>query len=253
MHDKQGWPRKRRRSKEMKVNGEKMSTMIDEAYLYKYMPQAEQYLLAEIPPEEELDHKFSRRFERKMKALIKYERRTPWERKFYKRMKVALVALAVILFVVFGSAMSVKAYRSRVIEFFLEVLENKTSYSVQEVMPEGETMVPVESSYVPEGFAVVRRVSNNSEYFVQYESNSVEKILYNQAILSMVGRYWDTEERSVEEIRIGKQIVSVTEENDGKCTIYWNDDCYAYRLVGIRNVELDELMKMVRSIIKIKK
>lgn len=249
MHDKQGWPRKRRRSKEMKVNGEKMSTMIDEAYLYKYMPQAEQYLLAEIPPEEELDHKFSRRFERKMKALIKYERRTPWERKFYHRAKIACAALAVIILVVFSSVMSVKAYRFRIFEFFLEVLENKTSYSVQEERPEGELVKPIEPSYVPNGFAVVKRVSNSSEYYVQYESNNGEKILYNQAILSIVGRYWDTEERNVKEMQIDKQPVSVS-EGKGKCTIYWNDDYYVYRIAGGGDIELDELLKMVRSIIK---
>jgi len=225
-----------------------MTTMIDEAYLYKYMPKAEQYLLAEIPPEEELDHKFSRRFERKMKALIKYERRTPWERKFYKRMKVALVALAVILFVVFGSAMSVKAYRSRIIEFFLEVFENKTSYSVQEERPEGETMVPVESSYVPEGYEVTKRKTGRSEVYIWYNNENGGLIYYNQAILSMVGRYWDTEKRIVKEMQVGKQTVSVTEEN-GKCTIYWNDDYSVYRIVS-GDVEFEELLNMVRSIIK---
>ena len=237
----------------MKVNGEKMTTMIDEAYLYKYMPKAEQYLLAEIPPEEELDHKFSRRFERKMKALIKYERRTPRERKFYRGMKIACAALAVIIFVVFSSVMSVKAYRFRIIEFFIEVFKEETSYSVQEENPEGEIVKPIEPNYVPKGFEVSRREIGRSEVYIWYNNENGAEIYYNQAIPSMVGRYWDTEERSVEEIRIGKQIVCVTEVNDGKCTIYWNDDCYAYRLVGIRDVELDELMKMVRSIIKISK
>jgi len=223
--------------------------MIDEAYLYEHMPEAEKYLLAEIPPDEELNHKFSRRFERKMKALIKYERRTPKERKFYRGMKIACAALAVILFVAFGSVMSVKAYRFRIIEFFLEVFENKTSYSAQEETPEGELVVPVEPGYVPEGYEVIKQVVSDAEYTVWYENYNSDRIFYNQAVPSMVGRYWDTEERLVEEIWIGKQIVSVTEEEDGKHTIYWNDDCYAYRLVGIRNAELDELLKMVRSII----
>ena len=97
---------------------------IDDAFLYKYMPAAERILMAEIPPEEELDHKFSWRFRRKMKALIKYESRTPGERKFYRGMKIAFAALAVILIVAFSSVMSVKAYRFRIIDFFVEVFED---------------------------------------------------------------------------------------------------------------------------------
>lgn len=223
--------------------------MIDEAYLYEHMPEAEKYLLAEIPPDEELNHKFSRRFERKMKALIKYERRTPKERKFYRGMKIACAALAVILFVAFGSVMSVKAYRFRIIEFFIEVFTEETSYSVQEENPEGEIVVPVEPGYVPEGFEVVKRVSNHSEYYVQFESNSGAKILYNQAVLSIVGRYWDTEKSIIKEMYIGKMLVNIVEEN-GVRTVYWNDDEYVYSVMGPGELEEEEFLKMVRSVAK---
>jgi len=223
--------------------------MIDEAYLYEHMPEAEKYLLAEIPPDEELNHKFSRRFERKMKALIKYERRTPKERKFYRGMKIACAALAVILFVAFGSVMSVKAYRFRIIEFFIEVFTEETSYSVQEENPEGEIVVPVEPGYVPEGYKIKERVVNESEYFVVFEQNYGNRIYYNQAVPSMVGRYWDTEKSMVKEVPIGKQTVTLVEEN-GVRTVYWSDEKYVYSVMGVGNVEMEVLVEIIRSVIR---
>lgn len=220
---------------------------IDDAFLYKYMPAADRILMEEIPPEEELDHKFSWRFRRKMKALIKYESRTPGERKFYRNMKIAFAALAVILIVAFSSAMSVKAYRFRIIDFFVEVLEDLTSYSAQEEKPTGEIADLEELKYVPDGFEVTERLEDNQGYSVWYGNNKGEKIHYRQATVSATGHYWDTESRTTRDIYIDKQKVSVIEE-EGTVTAYWSDDTYVYRIMWIGETELDEVSAMVRSV-----
>ena len=221
---------------------------IDDAFLYKYMPAAERILMAEIPPEEELDHKFSWRFRRKMNALLKYERRTPGERKFYFGMKVAFATIALILLVAFSSAMSVKAYRFRIIDFFVEVLEDLTSYSVQEEKPTGEIADPVEPKYVPDGFEVTRRIENNQGYSVWYD-NSEGVIDYRQSAKSAFERLWDTETSVTSETYINKKKISIIEETD-MCTVYWSDEEYAYRIIGINYCELKELLEMARSIIE---
>lgn len=223
--------------------------IINEAYLYKYMPEAERCLLSLIPPDEELQHKFSRRFERKMRALIKYERRTPWERKFYRNLKLGFAIAAVVLLVVFGSAMSVKAYRFRVVEFFVQIFEELTSYSVKEEKPEGVKMVPVEPSYVPQGYVVTRNDTSYSEHFVWYENSQGDEIHYNQARASATGRYWDTEVSVTDEMQVGKQMVCIVEENNVR-TVYWKDKEYVYSILGPGNLELDELLKMARGVMK---
>ena len=220
---------------------------IDDAFLYKYMPAADLILMAEIPPEEELDHKFSWRFRRKMKALLKYERRTPWERKFYYGMKIAFAALAVILLVAFSSAMSVKAYRFRIIEFFIEVFEDLTSYSVQEEKPTGEIVDLMEPTYVPDGFEVVGREEGNQGYTVRYENGIGEKIHYRQATISATGHYWDTEKEDIREVYVDKQKVSIIDEEDA-VTSYWSDGVYVYKIIWMGNPNLDELIKMVYSV-----
>ena len=222
---------------------------IDDAFLYKYMPAAERILMAEIPPEEELDHKFSWRFRRKMKALIKYESRTPGERKFYFGMKVAFATIALILLVAFSSAMSVKAYRFRIIDFFVEVLEDLTSYSVQEEKPTGEIADPVEPEYVPDGFEVTKRIEDNLGYSVWYENGAGDKIHYRQASMSALRRFWDTETSIVEEISVGNQKVSIIEE-DSEHTVYWNDGSFVYSIIGTGNVKIGTLLEMAYNIMK---
>lgn len=226
-----------------------MSIKIDDAYLYEHMPKVEANLMSLIPPEEELDHKFSRRFERKMKKLMKYERRSPKERKVYRGMRLAFAALAVIVLIAFGSVMSVKAYRFRFVEFIVEVFTELTSYSIQEERPDGEKIVLVEPGYVPEGYEKINCMEDSAGYYIIYNNKEGNQIHYGQTVPSAVGRYWDTEKSVVKEEKIKGQKVNIVEEN-GVYTLYWNDDRYVYSILGIGDVAIDELMKMARSVIK---
>lgn len=232
-----------------KGNGESSSMMIDEAYLYKYMPAAERILLAALPADEDLNHKFSRRFERKMKALIKNVGRTPAERKFYSGMRIAFVAIAITILIAFGSAMSVKASRHCIIEFLIEVFTDKTEYSVKDKRPEGVEVIPVEPDYVPEGYEVTWRVNNRCEHFIWYENSLGDRVRYNQTIAGMVGRFWDTEVSVTGEEQIGNRKVRMVEV-DGMLAVYWEDEKYVYSVYGVGNVDTDELLKIAKSVIK---
>ena len=222
---------------------------IDDAYLYEHMPEAERYLMELIPPEEELNHVFSRRFERKMKALLKYERRTPWERKFYRGMKIAFAALAVILVLAFSSAMSVKASRLSIIEFFVEVFEELTSYSAKDEKQTGEIAHPVEPKYVPFGYELFRKEEDNQGHTVVYRNKENDLITYRQAALSAASYLWDSEKSVTKELVIDDCRVGIIEEEE-KFTVYWSDEEYIYRLMGTRQIELNELLIMVRSVMK---
>lgn len=222
--------------------------IIDDAYLYKYMPAAEMILMNRIPPEEELDHQFSRRFCRKMKALLKYERRTPRERAVYRGMKLAFATLAVILLVVFGSVMSVKAYRSRLIEFIVEVFETKTSYIIQEEMPDGEEIIIIEPKYIPKGYSVKELEISDSGCYISYQNDFGDKVYYKQTGIGALARFWDTENAVLRDMYINKQKVTVLEE-DGMRTVYWSDDAFLYSILDSGQVDLEEILKMVKSVL----
>jgi len=136
-----------------------------------------------------------------------------------------------------------------VVEFFVQIFEELTSYSVKEEKPEGVKMVPVEPSYVPEGYVVTLNVTSYSEHFIWYENAQGEEIHYNQATASSGVRLWDTEVSVTDELTIGKQKVSVV-ETDKNRALYWKDKEYVYSILGPRTLELDELLKMARSVMK---
>ncbi|MEF9921454.1 MAG: hypothetical protein RR769_00950 [Anaerovoracaceae bacterium] len=121
-----------------------MSRIIDDDFLYANMPQTEKAMLSNIPPEDELHHKFSRRFNRKMAALLKYERRTPTMRVFVRQMKTAAAVFVIVLSMAFGTVMSVEAYRIRFFEFVTTVWEELTSIVIgSEDNADHDTLTPI--------------------------------------------------------------------------------------------------------------
>lgn len=222
--------------------------IMDEAYLYKYMPEAECYLLALIPPEEELYHKFSRRFERKMRELIKYERRTPWERKFFRGMKIAFATIAIILVLALGSAMTVKASRSILIQFLIEVFEELTSFSGNDVSVVDDVLEPIEPKYVPEQYEKVDQTVTSTKCMLAYTDTEGNIIRYRQELLSNPILYMDSEDTTYSVITIKGNEVVVHQEKD-VIALYWTDQTYSYYLRG--SVAMDELEKMVKSMMKV--
>lgn len=75
---------------------------ITDSQLYKYVPKAEKLWLSWLPTDEEIpEHIFSKRFERKMKRLIRNQRRTPRIRKIFltaKRITAAVLVLTMLSF-----------------------------------------------------------------------------------------------------------------------------------------------------------
>ncbi|MGL5439674.1 MAG: hypothetical protein ACRDA4_04720 [Filifactoraceae bacterium] len=75
--------------------------VVDDAFLFKHIKNYENRQLSSLPNEYELNHRFSKRFERKMRALIKYEKQTPTMRKFVNYSKRVAAVFMVIVTVAF--------------------------------------------------------------------------------------------------------------------------------------------------------
>ena len=103
---------------------------ITEEMLYKSAEKAEELWLDTFPSDDELPkHKFSKRFERKMKKLRQTQRRSPALNRFISISKrIAVIALA-ILTVSFSCLMCVEAYREKFIQVITEIFEDLTQYS----------------------------------------------------------------------------------------------------------------------------
>lgn len=225
-----------------------MDEMIHDEFLYTHVPQAENKMLEKIPPENELSHKFSRGFNRKMKALLKYERRTPATRQFVHRMKIAATIFLVILSLTFGTIMSVKAYRIRFFKFITQVYEELTSIVVHsDENADYDTLVLVSPTYIPDGYSILEQTSSEYKYSIIYCNVDGAEIYYLQKLSSQSEFIFDTETVEPKEIAIGthKGYVII---NKGVTQIYWYDDFNVYSLIG--SLDESEIIKMAESIHK---
>lgn len=224
------------------------AVFIDDEFLYAHMPQAEKRMLDQIPPERELDHHFSRRFRRKMRALIRYERRTPRMRKAVHCMKVAAAAFAVVLSLTFGALMSVEASRTRMIEIITRVLSDATSVriSVDNGAPSDRVLRPIAPTYIPKGCYVVEENIGDLSYLITYTDQTGMEFAYMQDLLAASEYLFDTEDAYTEDMMIDSQEVHLIFKK-GSYQVYWYDNQYLYSLIG--KLEKDEIIKMAESVI----
>lgn len=228
------------------------AVFMDDEFLYAHMPQAERRLLDQIPPERELHHQFSRRFRRKMRALLRYERRTPYMRKAVQSIKTAAAVFAVVVSLTFCALMSVEASRTRIIEIVTKLLSDATSVhvSVDDGAPSDRVLRPVTPTYVPEGYRVIDEETDILTHMIIYEDVSAERAIdYTQDMLSAGEYVLDTEDVYTEKVQIGSQEVwIVVKPSRDTSSVYWIDNNYFYCVSG-NKIESDELLKMAESVI----
>ena len=224
-----------------------MLNQLDDAYLYLNMPLCEKIKLSELPTENQLAHVFSNRFNRKMKALIKYEKRTPFMNAFIHRFKIAVVTLFIFISLALGTIVSVESYRIKFFEFITEVWTEFTSIhiNVDDIASIG-TLAPVEPTYIPDGYSILETLDNEYGQTIIYADVNGIEINYNQHVITQSVYLFDTENAVTETKIIGEQTVNII-SNKNTFQIYWFDETHFYIIVGI--IDKNELLKMAESII----
>lgn len=227
------------------------AVFINDEFLYAHMPQAERLMLDQIPSEQELNHHFSRRFRRKMRALLRYERRTPYMRKAVQSIKTAAAVFAVVVSLTFCALMSVEASRTRIIEIVVKLLSDAASVrvSVDDGAPSNRVLCPVTPTYVPEGYRVVDEETEDTFHMIIYKNGAGVEFAYNQDLLMASEYLFDTEDADTKEIMIGSQKVQVVvKPSRNRSSVYWHDDNYFYSIIAI-DIKYSELLKMAESVI----
>lgn len=219
---------------------------IDDAFLQEYVPEAEKAALDGLPPEEA--HTFSRRFGRKMQALLRYERRSPVARRAAAAGRaVAAVLLCVLILnaVLIGS---VEAYRERAYEIVETVTRKFAAFSVKvnENTPPAE-FKPIEPPYVPEGYAVTEKNVSDIAQVILYSDNDGGHISFTQMILTSGSVLFDTEDAVVEDKEILGCEVRVIAENE-MVQAYWINGEHEFLLIS--NAGYDEVLTMAENILE---
>ena len=142
---------------------------ITDDMLYQAAPKAEKLWLDMLPSDNDLpEHQFSKDFERKMKKLIRVQRRSPGLTRFISASKrIAMIAL-VVLTVSFSCLMCVEAYREKFLSIIIEVFEDFTQFSFSSSWNADPELGEIEFDYLPEGMSEVHR-----EYDPQIDSQTI--------------------------------------------------------------------------------
>lgn len=221
--------------------------LVNDEFLYAHMKSAENIILDKLPKEDDLSHKYSKKFKRKMNRLLKEEKRSPSFNRFVNYGKKVAMIFLIVASVIFATTMSIEAYRARFFEKVIEILEDYTSITFdtdEDVVV--EDLVPIAPEYIPEGFSVYEEEIHSTRNTVIYRNQEDIEIFYEQMILGHGQVILDTEGIEIEHIDIGSYEVMIF-TNKGFTQLHWDNGRYMYSLIS--SIDRDELIKIAESII----
>ncbi|CZR95860.1 hypothetical protein CDFC105_73140 [Clostridioides difficile] len=224
---------------------------ITDDMLQKSIPIATKIILDDLPSDDELNHVFSKSFERKMKKLIKQQKRSSLTNKIIFYSKRTAIVFLIVLASLFTVTMSSEALRTRLYELVIRVYEDLTSFvfSNKENI-EIKNLKIKEPEYTPEGFKEVDRVDN---FMIAYENEKSIRIEYTSTEIDANSIILDTENAKVKDIFINGYKAKYIEK-ETFLQVFWNDNNFIYLLnvdyQNNKNLELYKniLLKMAKSI-----
>lgn len=219
--------------------------------LYKHAVEAEKIWLSTLPPNDKIpEHKFSRRFERKMKKLIQNQRRSPSMRQFIRIAKQSIAVILVAISLGFSCLMSAEAYRTKFIEIVTEVFYDLTHFTFFSSWSGYTELGKIEFSYLPDGMDEVGRENFNKtqRQIIYFEDEQGYQISVSQLLptddtdLDLI---LDTEDADVTTIdfRDGDAVLI---EKEGTSTLMWEDAPHIMLLSG--DFPPEEIIKIANGI-----
>lgn len=225
-----------------------MNDNLSDEFLYKHIPRAETAALESFPAENELDHIFSGRFLRKMKVLLKYERRGSFGRFATQLGRVVAAVLVVVIMLNTVLVVSVEAYREKFFEIIQTVTEKFTSFFIDadDDAPVTE-LVPMDPPYIPEGFDMIEQFSDPVSHTVIYLNEEGQEIYYVQSLVVDGEAHIDTEDAEMQVIQIEGCTVYAVRKND-TAQFCWIDGDYEFLIIS--NVDYETVLEITEEIVK---
>jgi hypothetical protein len=212
--------------------------------------------LADLPNDEDINHVFSKRFERNMKKMIYHERQSPFQRKWIYYGKRAAMFILVLAAVMFTTVMSVSALRT---QFFAMISNAYQRYSEIHFKPTQSQISSktaheferYEVHYLPVGYRVTNDYSDEDLKIndIEFENSDQERINFHQEDVSTSEFNVNTEGVKLQDILISGE-KAFYYENKGMHTIVWHNDDYAFLLSADATAKLDknEMIRIAESV-----
>lgn len=220
---------------------------ITDDFLYESMPKVEHEILNIIPDGHEIEHKFSWKFKRKMKIIIKDQSRTPEIKALIMRMRKITAIFIITNIIVFGGIMSVEAYRTKFFSMIKEAwLELTSIVFLSDDNINIYDFVPILPKYIPNGYEILEQSQNEYENVIIYSDKDNNEIVYAQQSITHSEHIFDTEDAEIKVININNIDVNILTKNN-ITQIYWTDEKSIFFVSG---KDKNEIIRLVKSIIK---
>lgn len=226
-------------------------TVTDEM-LFANAARARDIWLSTLPDESALpEFRCSGRFERKMRRLIKEQRRSKRTNQVLYFMRQTIAAVLAVAVLAFGGMMTVEAYREKFIEIVKQVFTEFTHYRFSSDTPESELIELPEMTlgYVPEGMEKVDdHVSSQNLRYMLYEDENggfFEVTQWSIVEGHDYSRKLDTED-SVISMGTINGCEAMFNEKKGHTNIIWTIDNVIYGVFG--NLGTDEIKLIAEEI-----
>ena len=197
------------------------------------------------------DHRFSRKFERKMKRLIRYGCNEPTH--YHKiTVKRLFVCITVALFAAVVMAFSVGAVRDFFKNFFMEVFGTHTTVQYAEKSKTPDFIEDVYTITVPKDFELVYQdeIYEYSPYVgYMYSDDEKNYIIFNQYTQNAYDVNVNTENRTLDYIEINGNDGYIVDLGNNEYYISWDNGDYIFILTG--NVGKNALINVANSVKKV--
>lgn len=220
---------------------------ITEDMLYKSAPKAEELWLNSLPTDDEIpNHKFSRRFNRKMKKLIREQRRSPIVRQTIYFLKNTVAVILIVATLSFCCLMTVDAYRAKFIEIVTEIFHDFTHFSFFSSRNDDTEFCEIKFNYLPDNMREVSRedIDDSKCRIIRFESADGQQLKVRQQLVTNVTNadvILDTENTDIMTIDIGDSHATLVVK-DGNASLFWEDDTYLLIITG--DLTQDEILKI---------
>lgn len=225
-----------------------MNAEVSDDLLFELMPKVEVKLLAQLP-EPIPTHRFTWRFEHKMRKIIKNVARSPQMRRIANYSKRAVLIIAALLIMTFGAVMSVEALRVRFFKLISQTFEKYTAiwFEKSANAPENiDIFIPYEITVIPKGFRISEMLYDPDAKWqdITYRNDAGNRISFEQGNLETMSISVNTEGVSLEKTEING-CEAYYFSNIGMQSVYWFDDTYFFMITS--DLDKNMVLKLAES------
>ncbi len=228
-----------------------MLMKLTEELLYRSAPLAEQLWLDAMPRRAELpEHKFSLRFERRMRKLIREQSMSPKVLRFRRTAKRIVAGVLIAFTIGFSGMMTVEAFRAQIVSVISKIFPEYTEYHFTSTYSADTPFGDIEFGYFPNELQEVEKNRDDDfkSLFIQYQDGQNNPFYFHYDVLTENTNetlILDTEDADVSTIKIN-DIDTTLIEKDNMVTLMWKKGAYRIRISGYLSKE--EMIKMAEEI-----